>query len=366
MHLERLKLTQFKNYETQEIICSPRLNAFVGMNGMGKTNLLDAIYYLCMCKSHFGTRDGDVVQHQQDFFRLEGYFIKSEKHERVVAKVIPRKRKEFERNGVAYAKLSEHIGLLPVVFIAPDDTYLVREGSESRRRFLDNTLSQLDRVYLRALILYNKILKQRNAALKEFAAQRYFDPTLLSIYDEQLLAPAATIYESRTNWMEIFNPIFQRYYGVISAQKETVGVRYRSQLSTATMEALLVQASEKDRILQRSTAGIHRDELVFTIDNYPLKKFSSQGQLKSFVLALKLAQYELLRRDTSIPPLLLLDDIFDKLDRARVRQLLQLIIDKNFGQIFITDTHKHRLAEIIDGFGTDYRIFTVENGQTHI
>lgn len=363
MHLKQLKLTQFKNYTSQTLDFSDRLNAFVGMNGMGKTNILDAIYYLCMCKSHFGTNDRDVVQHDMDFLRLEGYFYKKEKKEKVVAKVIPRKKKEFERNDVTYDKLSEHIGLMPVVFIAPDDTYLAKEGSEARRRFVDNTLSQLDREYLRELIAYNKILKQRNAALKNFAAERYFDPALLLIYDEQMLAPAAKIYEKRVAWMKNFNPVFQEYYGVISGDREAVGVRYRSQLIDADFKELLDTVQEKDRILQRSTVGIHRDDLVFTIEDYPLKKFSSQGQLKSFVLALKLAQYEMLRHDTSIKPLLLLDDIFDKLDRTRVRQLLQLILEKDFGQIFITDTHESRLAEIVDGFGADYRLFKVENGQ---
>ncbi|MFK7937400.1 MAG: DNA replication/repair protein RecF [Saprospiraceae bacterium] len=365
MHLQQLKLTQFKNYSTQKLDFSARLNAFVGMNGMGKTNLLDAIYYLCMCKSHFGTNDRDVVQHEEEFLRLEGYFLKNEKREKVVAKVIPRKKKEFERNDVAYAKLSEHIGLLPVVFIAPDDTYLAKDGSEARRRFLDNTLSQLDREYLRHLINYNKVLKQRNAALKNFAAERYFDPALLLIYNEQMLAPAAVIHDKRTAWMDTFNPLFQEYYRVISGDREAVGVRYRSQLTETDFNTLLTEAQEKDRILQRSTVGVHKDDLVFTIEGYPLKKFSSQGQLKSFVLALKLAQYELLRRDKAIPPLLLLDDIFDKLDRARVRQLLQLILEKDFGQIFITDTHESRLAEIIEGFGADFKIFKVENGKAN-
>ena len=362
MYLQQLKLTQFKNYTRQQLDFSARLNAFVGMNGMGKTNLLDAIYYLCMCKSHFGTNDRDVVQHEQEFLRLEGYFIKNDKREKVVAKVIPRKKKEFERNDVAYSRLSEHIGLLPVVFIAPDDTYLAKEGSEARRRFLDNTLSQLDREYLRQLIIYNKVIKQRNAALKNFAAERYFDPALLLIYDDQLLEPAAVIHQKRMEWMAIFNPLFEEYYRVISGDREAVGVRYRSQLTDADFKTLLDEVQEKDRILQRSTVGIHRDDLVFTINDYPLKKFSSQGQLKSFVLALKLAQYELLRRDKSIPPLLLLDDVFDKLDRSRVQQLLQLILEKDFGQIFITDTHESRLAEIIDGFGADYKVFKVENG----
>lgn len=363
MHLQQLKLTHFKNYESVTLDCSPRLNAFVGLNGMGKTNLLDAIYYLCMCKSQFSSTDRDVIQHKADFFRIEGLFIKEEKKEKIVAKVIPRKRKDIERNGVIYNRLSEHVGLLPVVFIAPDDTYIALEGSEERRRFVDNTLSQLDKHYLQHLITYNKVLKQRNAALKTFATDRYFDAALLTVYDQQLLEPAQFIHKQRVAWAESFRPIFQDYYQTISKKSETVDCIYKSKLKEHALADLLKENQEKDRILQRTTTGIHKDELSFTINDYPLKRFASQGQLKSFVLALKLAQYEMLRKDKNLRPLMLLDDIFDKLDRQRVKQLLSLILERDFGQIFITDTHESRVAEIVQGMGTDYKLFKIVGAQ---
>ena len=360
MHLDALQLTQFKNYGSQRVACSPALNCFVGRNGVGKTNLLDAIYYLCMCKSHFNANDRLVVQHGEAFFRLVGEFRRRGAKERVVAKVQPGKRKVFERNGTEYPKLSDHIGLLPVVFIAPDDTQLAMEGSEERRRFLDNTLSQLEPAYLTALLQYNKVLRQRNAALKQMGDHRRFDEGLIATYDTQLIAPAATLLHYRQQFITDFLPIFQQHYAVISGEREAVQLKYNSKLVDADFGALLVEAREKDRVLQRSTVGAHKDDLVFRFDERLVRKFASQGQLKSYILALKLAQYELLRRQKQVPPILLLDDIFDKLDRHRVQQLLQLLHEGDFGQVFITDTHEQRVQEIVAQFATDYRHFVVD------
>ena len=362
MRLQKLILTNFKNYASQQIDCSAKLNCFVGKNGMGKTNLLDSIYYLCMTKSHFGLPDKAVVSHDMDFLRLEGIFHSEEKKEKIVAKVIPRKKKEFERNDVPYTRLSEHIGFLPVVFIAPDDTLIVLEGSEVRRKFLDNTLSQLDPVYLKHLISYNKVLKQRNAALKQFGENHNYNPALIQAYDQQLIPSGNYIHQKRKIFLEEFRSLLLEMQQIISGKAENVDCQYQSNLDKAPFADLLTEAVERDRILQRTTRGIHKDDLEFTIDGYPLKRFASQGQLKTFVLALKLAQYRILERHKKKLPLLLLDDIFDKLDSLRVHQLLQLLLKENFGQIFITDTHENRIEEIAKKFESAYSKFVIENG----
>ncbi len=332
---------------------------------MGKTNLLEAVYYLCMCKCSSSINDRNVMERKADFFRLEGRFEILEKNQKVVAKVIPGKRKDFELNDVLYSKLLEHIGLIPVVMIVPDDTELAKEGSEIRRKFLDNTLSQSDSGYLEYLMVYNRVLKQRNAALKQFAQTRTYDQTLINTFDEQLIKPANYICEKRAAFIKSFSPVFENYYKSISGEQESVRCTYRSQLqdNEEDFRALLKSSNEKDRILQRTTCGIHKDDLRFFIDDFALKKFASQGQLKSFVLAMKLAQYDFLKQIKECKPLLLLDDIFDKLDRSRVEQLVRLLIEGDFGQIFITDTHEKRMEEIIKNFGTDYKKFIIEEGK---
>jgi len=366
VYLAKLKLTNFRNYENQSLDLSAGLNCFVGMNGMGKTNLLDAVYYLCMCKSHFGVNDRNVLLHAAEFFRIEGQFKRKEKKEKIVAKVIPGKKKEFERNAVPYKRLMEHIGLLPVVIIVPDDTQLATEGSEARRRFLDNTLSQLDPDYLKHLVTYNKLLKQRNATLKQFAAERSFNSALLETYNMQMEEAANLIHQKRQTFLERFLPVFTDYYKVISEERETVDLHYKSQLNDQDFLMLMKAAEEKDRILQRTTTGIHKDDIVFRIGKFPLKRFASQGQLKSFILALKLGQYELLRIEKKIDPILLLDDIFDKLDNMRVKQLIGLLHDRSFGQVFITDTHESRVGDIIKDYDADFKKFIIENGVANL
>ncbi len=362
LHLESLKLRSFKNYEQASLACSPTLNGFTGLNGMGKTNLLDAVYYLCMGKSHFNLPDSSLNRHGSSFFRVEGMFRSGERTEHIVVKVEARKSKEVLRNGVPYERLSDHVGLIPVVFIAPDDTVLVREGSEERRRFLDNTLSQVDPVYLRELITYQRLLRQRNAMLKQSAAKGQFDPALIDVFDQQMGPPAAYIYEQRQAFLERFMPLLKANVAALSGRKEEVSCRFRSHQQEGELLSLLRDAREKDKALERTTVGPHKDDLVFDLYGYPLKKFGSQGQVKTYVLALKLAQYELLRQEKGKPPLLLLDDIFDKLDRKRVEQLLQLLTERRFGQLFITDTHRDRLREIMGKVDPTYRIFTVTDG----
>ena len=360
MNIEKIILTQFKNYESASFVFHEKLNCFVGRNGIGKTNLLDAIYYLCMCKSHTSLNDRGIVNHGGDFFRLEGHFFLNKKRNKIVAKVQPGKKKDIERNDVGYSKLSEHIGLLPVVIIVPDDTLMAMEGSEVRRKFIDNTLSQLDAGFLRNLIGYNKLLKQRNATLKKFAETRTYNPELLDIYDQQLLEPAQIIFEKRNLFIQEFQTVFQKYYNIIANGRETVKCNYQSKLSSNDLATLLAESREKDRILGRTTCGIHKDDLILKIDDYPLKKFGSQGQLKSFVLAMKLAQYDFLKKNHEHQPILLLDDIFDKLDEHRVKHLLELMMENDFGQVFITDTHENRVEEIVKNFGTDYKKFYIE------
>jgi len=351
LNIEKIILTQFKNYESASFVFHEKLNCLVGRNGIGKTNLLDAIYYLCMCKSHTNLNDRNIVNHGGDFFRLEGHFL---------AKVKPGKKKDIERNDVAYSKLSEHIGLLPIVIIVPDDTLMAMEGSEVRRKFIDNTLSQLDAGFLKNLISYNKLLKQRNATLKKFAETRTFNPELLDIYDQQLLEPAKAIFEKRNSFIKDFQAVFQKYYNIIANGREAVKCTYQSKLAKNDLATLLTESREKDRILARTTCGIHKDDLILEIDDHPLKKFGSQGQLKSFVLAMKLAQYDFLKKNHEHQPILLLDDIFDKLDEHRVKHLLELMMENDFGQVFITDTHENRVEEIVKNFGTDYKKFYIE------
>ena len=365
MHIEKITLTNFKNYASQTFTFGERINAFVGLNGMGKTNLLDAIYYLCMCKSHFLASDSDVILRGADFLRVEGLIQKKKQREKIVAKVQARRKKVFERNDVPYSVLSDHIGFLPVVMIAPDDTELVKEGSEGRRRFLDNTLSQLDNNYLTNLIYYNRILEQRNSLLKKSldeGVNKELD-NLLTIYDSQLLPSAAYIFKKRKQFIQDFEPVFNEIYQKIADLRETVMIEYESQLNSENRDKdLWTNSREKDKILQRTTIGIHRDDLVFGMGDKSVKKFGSQGQLKSFVIALKLAQYEILRGVKTESPILLLDDIFDKLDENRVRNLLQLILNQSFGQIFITDTHEVRMNAILESSDTDFKVFFIDNG----
>ena len=383
MHLEKLILTHFKNYASQSVTFSEGINCFVGLNGMGKTNLLDAIYYLCMCKSYFLSSDMDVIQltsekdvsgaiepvKRADFMRLEGHFQKNNRREKIVAKVQPRKRKMIEKNDVLYAGLSDHIGFLPVVMFAPDDTLLAKEGSEERRRFVDTALSQIDNQYLTNLIFYNKILEQRNALLKKkdenganVFARNEATEGVLDVYDQQMNDPAQYIFEKRRAFIDIFTPVFNTIYKKISGEREAVKIIYNSSLVGDSLTNLIKKSREKDRILQRTTVGIHKDDLMFEIDDKPLKRFGSQGQLKSFVISLKLAQYEILRGAKQEKPILLLDDIFDKLDDERVHNFLQLIVNQSFGQIFITNTHAGRINDIIKKLHLDFKVFTIEKG----
>jgi DNA replication and repair protein RecF len=362
MHLIDFRLLQFKNYADQRLTCDARLNCYVGPNGAGKTNLLEAIYYLCLGKSYWNHLDTYLVRHGDDFFRLEGRFSRADQEERVVVKYRNRQRKEIERNGTPYQKLSEHVGRYPVVIVTPDDTNLISEGSEARRRLLDNTLSQTDERYLQDLLQYNRLLRQRNALLKSYDDPRRVPEDMLGVYDLQMAPLADRIGNQRQAFVVRFNESLTAAYASIAADREAVRCTYKSQLNDTAYAELMAGRREKDKALQRTTAGPHRDDLVFTMNEHPLKRVASQGQLKSFVLALKLAQYQVLRERHGLTPLLLLDDIFDKLDGQRVQALLDLLLQPGYGQIFLTDTDPLRIEALVKQVKSSFRIFAVNDG----
>jgi DNA replication and repair protein RecF len=361
--LKSIALTNFKNYSQAELDISQKLNCFVGDNGMGKTNLLDAIHTLCLAKSHFLSSDQNLVKTDETFFRLQAVFERAGEQEEIIVKYKLRGKKQLERNRIAYKKISEHIGLLPLVIIAPDDIQLILDGSEERRKYLDLSLVQLDSDYTKALMLYNQILEQRNALLRHSDDKNLPDTSLLDYYDSQLIEPANYIHLKRKALCEKIAPLFQKAYAAISSDRETVEMRYNSQLDHTDFEQLLADYRGRDILLQRSNKGIHKDDLELIMKDQPLKRFASQGQLKSFLLAMKLAQYELLRDDLGIYPILLLDDIFDRLDPTRVKQLLEMLLKGNFGQIFLTDTHENRVNELLTILELkDAKIYMVEDG----
>jgi DNA replication and repair protein RecF len=362
MWLKNVTLLNFKNYADAAVNFSNTVNAFVGDNGAGKTNLLDAIHYLCLCKSYFNPIDTQQIKTGQDLFMIQGDFDLKEKNEKISCGVKRNQKKQFKRNKKEYDKLADHIGLFPVVMISPYDSSIIMEGSEERRRFMDNVISQTNAQYLDELIIYNKHLANRNAFLKQVALTRRYDPALLEIYDEQLAFSGKKIFEKRKEFMLDFIPLFNQHYQFLTGDKEQVDLTYDSQLNTTSFELLLQQSVEKDKVLERTTTGIHKDDLLFSITDMPLKKFGSQGQQKSFLIALKLAQYGYLQKFKGFKPLLLLDDIFDKLDDSRMHKLMEMVSHKDFGQIFITDTGKQRVVNIFNRINVPVTLFEVDNG----
>ncbi|TDO21717.1 DNA replication and repair protein RecF [Pedobacter duraquae] len=362
MWLKNITLLNFKNYSDADIRFSKTVNAFVGNNGAGKTNLLDAIHYLCLCKGYFNPIDTQQIKTSEDLFLIQGDFERKEKQEKITCGVKRNQKKQFKRNKKEYDKLANHIGLFPLVMISPYDTTLILDGSEERRRFMDNVISQTDAQYLDELILYNKHLLNRNALFKQIAVTRKYDPALLEIFDEQLISSGKKIFEKRKQFMLDFIPLFNHYYHFLTDNQEEVTLQYASQLNETSFEDLLKQSIEKDKVLERTTTGIHKDDLIFTITDMALKKFGSQGQQKSFLIALKLAQYAYLQKHKGFKPLLLLDDIFDKLDDSRVHKLMEMVSHHDFGQIFITDTGKERVLNIFNSIKVDVTLFEVDKG----
>ncbi len=358
MRLKRLSLLNFKNLSQTDIALSEGINCFVGDNGAGKTNVLDAIYYLSMSKSAFTMTDGQSVRHGEEFFFTEGtYSTDGGGQEQVICSFSRRTGKVLKRNGKEYDRVADHVGLFPVVIVSPRDTDLITDAAEERRRYLNGFISQLDRVYLNSIMRYNAVLAERNRFLKSSS-----DEAMLQIYDMQLAEHGTRVYEARQKMVERMQPMVAEYYRTLSDDREQVEIEYRSELQDMPMQDVLLRARERDIVNQFTTAGVHRDDLVFRIGGYPLRKYGSQGQQKSFLIALKLAQYRLLAEATGEKPILLLDDLFDKLDMGRVEQLLTIVSHDDFGQICITDCNKVRLESTLARAEKEYALFTVEGG----
>jgi DNA replication and repair protein RecF len=363
MFLQKLSLTNFKNYNEAELDFSDKINCFVGNNGSGKTNILDAIYYLSFCKSYFNSIDSMNIKHECDFFAIHGKYNNQENSDDKVSCIQKRNQKKlFKLNSNNYKRLADHIGLIPLVMISPYDRDLINDGSELRRKYIDGVISQFDRVYLNDLLNYNKSLQQRNTLLKSMFDSGTYDEISLEIWNNKLINHGEKIYNKRKLFLDEFNPLFEEYYKFLAGSEESVNIKFESQLQESSFSDLLQKSFSKDRVLRYTSCGIHKDDLIFTINGYPVKKFGSQGQQKSFVIAIKLAQFEFTRRLVTFKPILLFDDIFDKLDDIRVTQIIQLVSENNFGQVFITDTQQQRIEKIFKMVSIDHHIFNVTNG----
>ena len=363
MYLQNLKLANFKNYSQTELAFSEKVNCFIGNNGVGKTNILDAVYYLAFCKSYFNQIDNQNIRHEEDFFAIHGIIENQEQTNDKVSCIQKRgQNKVFKYNDKTYNRLADHIGKIPLVMISPYDRDLINDGSELRRKYLNGVISQFNSLYLDSLLSYNKALQQRNALLKSMLSNGFFDQSVLEIWDDTLSDKGSYIYKERKNFIQEFNPVFVHYYQLLSGGKENVSITYESQLENADLKDLLLVSVERDKFLKFTTKGIHKDDLVFSIDGFPVKKFGSQGQQKSFVIAIKLAQFDFMRDIMKFKPILLFDDIFDKLDDNRVHQIVDLVSNNNFGQVFITDTQRSRIENIFTKVNIDHRIFEIENG----
>lgn len=347
MFLQKLTLINFKNYEQADFSFCPKINGLIGPNGVGKTNILDAIHYLSLCKSCQNPIDSQNIRYDCDFFMIQGEYTRDGQPEKVSCSVKSRQKKIVKRNKKEYDRLSDHIGLFPLVMVSPMDNSLIVDGSEERRRFMNEVISQYDPSYLQALLYYNRTLVQRNAVLKQFAETGQFQPDVLDVFNEQLASWGNKIFAIRTSFCETLIPIFQHYYSEIAEDREAVTLSYHSALQKEDFLTLLQHHTEKDCYLQYTTAGIHRDDLYLHMNGYVIKRSASQGQQKTFLVALKLANYEFIRKNGHIKPLLLLDDIFDKFDARRVKRILDIVSSDDFGQVFITDTEEGRINPIL-------------------
>ncbi|MBO6606340.1 DNA replication/repair protein RecF [Psychroserpens sp.] len=357
MILNTLSLVNYKNFESQDFEFDTKINCFVGANGVGKTNVLDAIYHLAFGKSYFNPVATQNIRHNQEFFVVDGVLTKNDKTEKVIVSLKRGQKKVIKRNAKAYEKFSDHIGFIPLVIISPADRDLIIEGSDVRRKFIDSVISQSDKGYLNNLINYNKVLSQRNALLKYFALNNTFNNAQLEVYNEQLHTYGAEIFKTRDAFLKTFIPIFKERYKAISNDNESVNITYKSDLYDGDLDELLRLNVNKDKALQYTSVGIHKDDLIFQIGDYPIKKFGSQGQQKSFLIALKLAQFDFIKDQSGVTPLLLLDDIFDKLDENRVAQIISLVDNENFGQLFISDTHADRTEAVVKQIHQSYKLF---------
>lgn len=362
MILKNISIINFKNIKAANLDFSPKINCLIGHNGMGKTNLLDAIYYLSFCRSAYNPIDSQVITHDEAFFMVEGNYLSDQGDaENIYCGMKRGGKKHFKRNKKEYKRLSQHIGLIPLVFVSPSDTSLIEGGSEARRRLMDVVISQYDHAYIEALTNYNKALQQRNALLK---MEEEPDASLMEIWEQEMAKNGEILYRKREEFVKEIIPVFQRIYRHISGDREEVSLAYVSHCQRGPLLEVIRRDRMKDRAVGYSLHGVHRDDLEMLIGDYQMKREGSQGQNKTFVLALKLAQFDYLHRIRSgATPILLLDDIFDKLDAQRVEAIVQLVSGDNFGQIFITDTNRDHLDRILHNSDKDYKIFSVENGE---
>lgn len=357
--LEKIVISDFRNIQLQELEFSPNVNCISGNNGEGKTNLLDAIYYLSMTKSAFAASDRFNFRHGTDEFSIAGtYRMENGLSSRFALKMTANGEKKVKRDDKQYGRVSEHVGVLPVVMVSPADISMVSESGEERRRFVNAVLSQMDREYMTSLQQYNRLLQQRNRMLKEMEVDR----SLLEVIDMRMSALAEPIWKARKRFVEDLRPIVAEYYKALSGGSEDVCIEYESELSKGSLDQLLAASFDKDRILKYTSAGVQRDDFVFTMNGFPIRRHGSQGQQKSFLVSLKFAQYEIMKNNYGFAPVLLLDDVFDKLDMGRISNLLQMVASKDFGQIFITDSNKVRMSGIVDGLTQDRAYFDTVGG----
>ncbi|WP_418263761.1 DNA replication/repair protein RecF [Flavobacterium faecale] len=359
MYLKKISLFNYKNFSEANFEFDGKIICFVGKNGIGKTNVLDAIYHLAYGKSYFNPLAVQNIKHGEEFFVIDAEFIKEERSEQLVCSLKKGQKKILKRNGKVYDKFSDHIGFIPLVIISPADRDLIIEGSETRRKFMDSVISQLNPKYLQQLIHYQKVMSQRNALLKYFALNHLFDKETLSIYNEQLNQYGVYIHEKRKEFITEFLPIFNKHHQAITGSAENIQLTYESHLFEKDLLKLLEENINKDRALQYTSVGVHKDDLLFEIDHHPIKKFGSQGQQKSFLIALKLAQFDFLKKQSGVKPILLLDDIFDKLDESRVAKIIEMVNSDAFGQLFISDTHPDRTEAIVKSTHQSYQIFNL-------
>ena len=357
--LEKIVISDFRNIELQELEFSPNVNCISGNNGEGKTNLLDAIYYLSMTKSAFASSDKFNFRHGTEEFALSGtYRMEKGTSSRFSLKMTSKGEKKIRRDDKPYQKVSEHVGILPIVMVSPADISMVSESGEERRRFVNAVLSQMDREYMSALQQYNRLLLQRNKMLKEMEVDR----SLLEVIDMRMAMLAEPIYQARKKFVEDLNPIVSEYYKALSGDSEQVDIEYESEMHKAGLDQIFAASFDKDRVLKYTSSGLQRDDFLFRMNGHPIRRYGSQGQQKSFLVSLKFAQYEIMKRNYGFAPMLLLDDVFDKLDMGRISNLLQMVASNDFGQIFITDSNKVRMAGIVDNLTQDRAYFETVSG----
>jgi len=357
--LKKISIINYKNILEKEFELDPKINCFVGDNGVGKTNILDAVYHLSMGKSYFNVKNDQLINKGKDYMLVDGVFELNNKDESIVFSLKIGEKKVLKRNGKPYKKFSNHIGLIPVVLISPYDNDLINEGSSERRKFIDSIISQNDKEYLINLIAYTRVIQNRNRLLKQYNRSVDFDLDTIKVYDDQIYKLSEPIFKARNKFIKEFTPLVLEKYKHISDDKEKISIEYKSDLINNHIENLIKDSFQKDVILQYTSVGLHKDDFVFNIDENRIKKFGSQGQQKSFLIALKLAQFDYLKNETGNSPILLMDDVFDKLDLMRVKRIVEIVNSTNFGQLFLSDTDKERIEKVLSSLNLSSKIFEV-------